>query len=168
VSMAKENQYEYWNHKTRTGRVVYDRKPHVFKYRDVARILTKLSETEYTDEFIAVHGFGINASYIILQKSGYAALRNYILHNAGVGGAQQLGAYGVPENALVSAIYRAVDGLLKRLVQEAAQAAAKAIALKFGVPEELYDFIAGIIWDPLWDLIDSTLGQLIRDMRGIQ
>lgn len=28
----------YWNHKTNRGRVVYDRKPHVFKWRDARRI----------------------------------------------------------------------------------------------------------------------------------
>lgn len=40
----------WWTHRTKTGRIIYDRKPHAFRWRDVLRILDPLPVPDGEDD----------------------------------------------------------------------------------------------------------------------
>lgn len=161
--MSEKSKLEIWRYKTRTGRVVYNRKVHVFRYKDVARILRNLSEDEFTDEYITIEGFGINSAYEILLNSGYAALKNYLARERGL----PLGFAGVSEEAFWDRVAAVIQAMVKDMVKRAAEIAAVKLTVAFGVPEEFAEPFVSFIFPYMWDLIDGSLGVLIRGMRGV-
>jgi hypothetical protein len=130
----------YWKHKTRTGRVVYNRKKHYFNPKDLVRFVDRL---EGQNDLLREYPIQVRYCWQIFNLSLFPAVADLFTNNETL------------KTALQNAgLWTQVQQLWKELTAFVADKAMEKAGIPLAIRKPLMDFL----FPPLYDLIYGLFG----------
>ena len=132
---------------TKTGRVVYERKPHEMRIKDTIRMLERMSLRG--PAWIQEQLFPCHALFVIAKNTYEPFWLDSI-------------TLGPDRDPLVTRLWNAVEPSLREVYQNQVREICNTIGEEIGIPLRVREFVLDVFFKHIWNVIWSLTNPLFR------